>query len=330
MRRVVVTDGNVWPWLRDLADDRLSSLELTYVPWEDREAVRLALAGADAYVGVQFDARDADAGRQLEFVQITAAGVDHTAVDRLAPSIPVANSFGHGPSIAEHVLMVSLAVRRRLLETDASLRRGKWRSAYVDPSVAPMHTLADRRALVIGFGHIGRHVARALQGIGMQVTALRRTPGEDRGHADAGLVVGIDALDDHLPAAEVVVLACPLTESTRGLIDGRRIGLMRPDAILVNVARGPVVDEDALFEALHANRIAGAALDTWWESATTETRMPARRHFGQLRNVIMTPHYAATAVETYRDRALDVADDLADVLAGDAPRHAVRRTAADS
>lgn len=109
----------------------------------------------------------------------------------------------------------------------------------------------------------------------------------------------------------MVVLACPLTEDTRGLVGKRLIDLLGPTGILVNVSRGAVVDEAALFEALEDERLGAAAIDVWSAFATREPRMPSALPFHQLENVVLTPHYSATAQRTYRDRASIVTRNLA-------------------
>lgn len=165
--RVAVTDENVWPWLRGSTALANRPIELEYLPGTDRAAVRDRLSGATAYVGVFFDAELARAvGPDFRFLQVTAAGTDHIAIDELPTSVAVCNAYGHGRSIAEHVLMVLLAARRHLLWRDAELRQGRWRTRMVDPTAPVFRTLRDSTVGIIGFGHIGRSIAQLCRAVG--------------------------------------------------------------------------------------------------------------------------------------------------------------------
>ena len=144
--------------------------------------------------------------------------------------------------------------------------------------------LADRRLLVVGLGRIGREVARRARALGVHVTGIRRTfvGGDD---VDVDRVVAVEDLDDALGEAEVVCLTLPLLPETEGLIGSRELAAMRPGSILINIARGPVVDESALLEALVSGHLGGAALDVF-----TEEPLPSGHPFWSLPNVIVTPH----------------------------------------
>ncbi|GAA2448230.1 2-hydroxyacid dehydrogenase [Actinomadura vinacea] len=316
MTRVVVTDADVGPLLRDG-----DGIDLVRVALDDRALLEDELARADAYVGVHFDAGLARAvGPAFAFLQITAAGTDHVAVGDLPARVTVANAYGHGRSVAEHVLMVMIAARRGLLRRDAEMRRGRWRSRLHDPDCPTFSTLAGATVGIIGFGHIGRSIARLCDAIGMRTVALRGSArGRDATDPDAAWVGGADALDDLLREAAVVVVACPLTDRTRGLIGARELALLGPSGTLVNVGRGAVVDEAALYEALRDRTIAAAAIDVWTAPPGT---VPA---LAGLDNVIMTPHYSATADDTYRDRAAQVAANILRVHRGEPPHHIVRQ-----
>jgi glyoxylate/hydroxypyruvate reductase len=158
--------------------------------------------------------------------------------------------------------------------------------------------------LVVGLGEIGREVARLAEAFGMRVLSTRRNEGE---------------LDELLPRADSVVITLPLTTETRGLIDRRRIGLLKPGAILVNLGRGPVLDEDALIDALRSGRVRGAALDVF----ATEP-LPPDSPLWELDNVILSPHTAAQSIRE-NERIVELfADNLRRYLAGEELRSRIR------
>ncbi|AXG81505.1 2-hydroxyacid dehydrogenase [Streptomyces paludis] len=326
--RVVVTDENVGPYLRDSAELAARSVELVPLPFADRPRLLAGLGRADACVSVHFDAECAGAiGPGFRFLQITAAGTDHVPLDRLPGRVAVANAYGHGRSIAEHVLMVTLAARRQLLWRDAELRQGRWRTRMTDPTAPVFTTLPGTVVGIIGLGHIGRAVARLCRAAGMRPIGVRRSArGRDTADPDLEWTDGMAALDELTDACDVLVIACPLTEETRGIIDAARLRRLGARGTLVNVGRGAVVDERALYEALRDGTIAAAALDVWTTPATAPpgTAAPSPHPFTELDNVIVTPHCSGTADNTYQDRAAEVIENLLRRLDGADPRNLVQ------
>ncbi|NWL10334.1 hydroxyacid dehydrogenase [Paenarthrobacter nitroguajacolicus] len=314
MKKVVVTDPDVWPWLRERDDERFS---FVFIDYSQMAAVKEALSTAWAYVGVFLDESLArSVGSNFQVAQITAAGTEHIAIGSLPPGITVANAAGHGRSIAEHVLMVLLAARRQLLRVDSGLRAGLWANKIVAPEAAPaFRTLDDSTVGIVGFGHIGRSIAKLCQAVGLRVIAVSRSarPGDP----DAEWVAGMDRLPELLEHSDTIVLACPLTEETRGLIGRQELERLGSNGVLINVARGAVVDEKALFDALRDRVIASAAIDVWYKPVSSEpVSAPSTLPFGTLENIVMTPHYSATAADTYRERAKDVLETLTEAIEG--------------
>ncbi|PKW19171.1 2-hydroxyacid dehydrogenase [Saccharopolyspora spinosa] len=324
--RVAVTDENVWPWLRDSTALANQPIELEYLPGTDRAAVRDRLSGASACVGVFFDAELARAvGPDFRLLQVTAAGTDHIAIDELPTSVAVCNAYGHGRSIAEHVLMVLLAARRHLLWRDAELRQGRWRTRMVDPTAPVFRSLRDSTVGIIGFGHIGRSIAQLCRSVGMRPIAVRKSASSrDVSDPDAVWVAGMDALGDLLDESDVLVVACPLTDETRGLIAAPELKRLGSAATVVNVARGAVFNESDLYDALRQGTIANAALDVWTTPASADVVPPSPFPFAELDNVVMTPHFSATADDTYSERAEEVVENLVHLLDGTPLRNVVR------
>lgn len=223
-----------------------------------------ALAGADVVVCSSLSPQQASTAGRLKLVHVTGAGYDKISFPGLPPGAVVANTFHHARPIAEHVLMLTLMLSRNVLAADRALRGGSWKTIATDPDI-PFHpTLGGMTMGLVGLGSIGTEVARMASALGMDVRAVRRNPGASVPDGVAlSWVGGIHQLAELLEASDVVVVTAPLDASTRGMIGAAELAAMKPTALLINVARGPVVDQHALFEALQSQRIAGAGLDVW-------------------------------------------------------------------
>ncbi|MGA0121717.1 MAG: 2-hydroxyacid dehydrogenase [Gaiellales bacterium] len=185
-------------------------------------------------------------------------------------------------AVADHAIGLVLAVRHRIAENDRLVRAGGWEADdYLPLPSADVH---GARIGIVGLGAIGRAFARRARGFDAELGYA--TPRRLDGALEAEIGIRHLDLDDLLGWADIVSLHCPLTDETRGLLDARRIGLLRSDAVLVNTARGGVVDQDALIEALAAGRLAGAGLDVFAD----EPHVPAALR--ALPNVVLTPHVA--------------------------------------
>ncbi|HMO56772.1 MAG TPA: D-2-hydroxyacid dehydrogenase [Roseiflexaceae bacterium] len=243
---------------------------------------------------------------QLRWVHTPSAGVDHLFVPELIERrIMLTNSAGATAiPIAEFVLLFMLnhAKRGVLLNkpTDADWYRA---------DDASLGELFEKTLLIIGFGHIGAAIARRAAGFGMRVLAARRRPLP----VDwVDVVVGEHGWRDLLPEADYVVIAAPLTPATRGMFDAAAFAQMRPNAYLINIARGQIVDTDALLAALGERRIAGAGLD-----ALPEEPLPADHPLWRMPNVTITPHIAYSSPRT-RERILGIfGENLRRFVAGE-------------
>ncbi len=290
----------------------------------DWDAARIAdaIATVDVYVGSQLTEENARRARRLRLVHVVGAGYDGIPLKALGPDVTVANTHHHGRSIAEHVLMCVLMLSRRVLAADRELRAGRWRNVAVDSALPFGDTLRDRRIGVIGFGETGREIGRLCQAVGLGVRAVRRDPSAP---LPEGLrpdwVGGTERLPDLLAESDIVVVTVPLSAATRGLIGPAELAAMGPRSLLVNVARGPVVQEEALYEALSADTIAGAALDVWWAGPP---HVPSRLPFHALPNVVMTPHNSGHTEETFAARATDIAANINRLAQGDPLANVVR------
>lgn len=315
--------------LPDVATDLLNDagheirLHDTDLP-PSREQLTRLVAGADAVVSLLSDAIDVDvldaAGPQLRVVANYAVGLDNVDLETCrSRGIAVAHTPGVlDEATADLAWTLLLAVARRVLEGHRLVASERW------TGWAPLQLLGTelhgRRFGVVGLGRIGTAAARRARGFGMEVVYHARSRHE---RAEAELPARKASLDELLATSDVVSLHCPLTEATRHLIDARALATMKPSAILVNTARGEVVDEQALVEALGEGRIAGAGLDVFEREPRIHPRLPA------LPNVVLAPHLGSATVATREAMARLVADAVIGVLAGREPANLAVRPGVD-
>jgi D-3-phosphoglycerate dehydrogenase / 2-oxoglutarate reductase len=242
-------------------------------------------------------------GAGLDMIPVEAA----TEAGVLVANVPGANAV----TVAEHVIWTALALLRRYPEVDRDLRRQGWAGgrAHADGG----RELSGRTLGVVGMGNVGRALAGiARAGFGMTVLAHARRPDAV---PDGVAAAGLDGL---LEAADVLALCCPLTAETRGMIGAASLSRMRPGAILVNVARGPVVDEAALVAALRDGRLGGAAIDVF------DTQpLPPDHPLLDLPNVILTPHMAGITGESMLRMGQGVVAEARRVAAGELPERLI-------
>jgi D-3-phosphoglycerate dehydrogenase / 2-oxoglutarate reductase len=238
-------------------------------------------------------------GAGLDMIPVEAA----TKAGVLVANVPGVNAR----SVAEHVFLVTLALLRRFRAMDRDLRTVGWSAGRDHANFTG--ELFGRTVGIVGMGNVGREVAAvARNGFGLRVLANTRTPER------LPESIPFTDLDDLVAQSDVIVLSCPLTPDTRGLINGERIARMKPHALLVNVARGPVIDDDALIEALRGRRIGGAALDVF-----STQPLPSSHPYFAFENVIVTPHLAGITEESMARMGVGAAEEALRVLAGDLP-----------
>lgn len=246
-----------------------------------------------------------DSADDLRWVQAASAGVDHYDLDGLAErEIVLTNATGvHAQPIAEQVLGYLLAFERDLLKARDQQRDGLWRRFRGGE-------LAAKTVGIVGLGAIGTQVAELASAVGSTVIGTKRDPTDAPEAVDE--VFPASELETVLARSDYLVLACPLTDETEGLIGWSEIETMPAEAVLVNVARGDVVNEKALVEGLQQNRIAGAALDVFQEEP-----LPAGSPLWDLPNALVTPHMAGSTPEYYERVGEIVVDNFEAFREGD-------------
>jgi D-2-hydroxyacid dehydrogenase (NADP+) len=237
--------------------------------------------------------------RKLVFIQSISAGTDQYSREVLGNAgIRLASAQGvNERAVAEHAMALMLAMARKLPEARDHQTAHRWRG-MIAAIARREDELAGKTLLIVGMGRIGSRLARLAKAFDMRVIGLKRDPA--RGAEAADEVVAQSALLSVLPQADFVALTCPLNDATRGLIDSRALAAMKPTATLINVARGRVVDEPALIDALRGEKIAAAALDCVWDEP-----LPAASPLWDLPNVLITPHTAGET-QRYEDNVLDL------------------------
>jgi phosphoglycerate dehydrogenase-like enzyme len=283
--------------------ERLPGAEIVRAQPEELARV---LIDADAVVCNRLSLEDTRDAQRLRLVQATSAGADRVDPAALPRGCALCNAYEHEDAIAEWVLMAVLALTRHLLEYDQGLRSGDWSRDL------PLERELRGRVLgAIGYGHIGRRVVELGRAFGMDAVAVTRSPTPER--AEGLRWIGSpDDLDRLFAEADVAVVAVPLAPETAALVGATQLDLLGPEGYLANVARGGIVQEQALYEALRDRRIAGAALDVWWQypESRNAAAMPSQYRFHELDNVVMTPHVSGRSEGTRVGRAEFVVEQL--------------------
>jgi phosphoglycerate dehydrogenase-like enzyme len=271
---------------------------------DDADAARLAaaLAEADIAVGVSWRAGFPPSPR-LRLLQCFATGVDRINLAAVPPGVTLCNVFGHEEPIAEYVMMTMLALTHRLFHSVLSFRAGSW-EAGLQGGGTRHGELLGKTIGIVGYGRIGRELAHRAAPFGVRLLAANRSPAADAGPVER--VYPLAELDRMLPECDVVVIAAALAPETKGLFDARRVALLKPGALLINIARGEIIDEEALYAALRNGRLGGAAIDVWWRypTAAEPQPRPSRFPFHELPNALITPH-CATFTEGTAERRFD-------------------------
>lgn len=281
-----------------------------------------ALGSADIVmawmIGVELQGRDEFARLEgTRLVQLLSAGIDQVPLDLVPRGVPVAcNAGAYAGPMAEHVLAMTLSLAKHLSQRHAQLRAGIFDQHSVNPEIR------GSVVCVVGYGGIGRASAALFGCLGARIWAITRSGNPESG---AEWVGTLDDLDEALASADVVVLSIPLTKRTRGLLGARELSLMKPDAILVNVARGAIVDEAALYEHLLAHPAFQVGIDTWWDEPRGQEVFSPRFAFLDLPNVLGSPHNSGMTPSSFVRAAREAAGNIARALRNEQVAHLVDR-----
>jgi phosphoglycerate dehydrogenase-like enzyme len=250
--------------------------------------------------------------------QSMAAGVDQVPFDQLPDGVAVASNAGaYADPMSEHVLAMALALAKRLPQNHAAMAKGGF------DRQTPTKAIRGSVVGVLGFGGIGQSTGRLFRTLGARVHAVNTS-----GHTPEPVewVGTLRDLDTVLGAADILVVSLPLTRATHGLIGARELSLMKSDAILVNVARGAIVDEGALYQHLRSNPTFSVGIDAWWEEPASDEPFTTGRPFFELPNVLASPHNSANTGHSLAAAARLAAENIARYLRGEPALHLIDRS----
>jgi phosphoglycerate dehydrogenase-like enzyme len=281
----------------------------------DTKAHQETYAGAEVMVSSRYGA-GLPALASLRLFQVPGAGIDDVDMARLAPGVSVCNCSGHEVAIGEYVLAAMLRHTVPMNHADAQLRLGEW--AYWSARAGSLHgELAGRTIGILGYGHIGKHIADLAKALGMRIIVANRGAVPPVSPIFASYT--LDHVAEFCGEADFIVCALPDVPATTGLLGEEAFAAMRPHAVVINVGRGPVIDEDALFAALSEKRIGGAVIDTWYvypPAGESSGVLPAHRPFHLLDNVTMTPHMSGWTDGMVARRRQTIATNIECIAAG--------------
>lgn len=253
----------------------------------------------------------------VAFMQLLSAGVDHLNLTRIPAGLVVTSNVGaYARPMAEHALAMVLALTKRLFIHHEKLKHG------VFDQLSENKALFGAKAAILGFGGIGKAVARLLRPFGVKILALNRSGKSDE---PVDFLGTLNDLDGVLQEADIVVVSLPLNRSTRGLIGKRELNLMKPDAVMVNVARGEIVEERALYEHLKATPTFMAGIDAWWTEPFKQGRFELNYPFFELPNVLGTPHNSGLVPGSLIEAVQKASENILRFLTGGPLEGVVRR-----
>jgi phosphoglycerate dehydrogenase-like enzyme len=321
VRTIAVTfDGG--PALQAVVQDVLDgSADLAFVSGLSEDERRRVLGSAEVMlswnIGRELEPGTFAAAERLRLLQLLSAGVDHVPFGDIPASITVASNVGaYAEPMAEHVLAMALALAKHLPQRHAELAHGEFKqwihNRMIDGSVCG----------ILGFGGIGKATGRRFRALGARIYAVNTTGSTDE---PVDFVGTLHDLDTVLEASDVLVIALPLTKETRGLIGRRELSVMKPDAILVNVARGAIVEEEALYEHLRSHGDFAAAIDAWWQEPFGGGDFRIDEPFFELPNLLGSPHNSAIVPGIEAQAVRRAAENVLQYLQGKPVSGVVRR-----
>lgn len=296
-----------------------TAARVVYLPDISADGRAAALAGADVVMArdtsKELQPGEAALMRSARLIQFITAGVDYIPLADLPPDLPVAcNGGAYAEPMAEHALAMTLAALKRLFVEHSKLAAGTFDQFRTN------RMLAGSVCGILGFGGIGVATARVMRALDAKVHAINRRGATSEFVDWIGTNADIDQL---LAASDILILSVPLTPATNGLIGRRELARMKKDAVLVNLARGEIVDESALFTHLKETPEFTACIDAWWVEPVRHGHFRMDHDFMSLPNVIASPHNSAS-VARWRNVALRRAvDNVSRVLKGKPPHHLV-------
>ena len=297
-------------WFSERLRGEFPQLEVVHLPNYDR--VTEEIADADIAISWSLRGEQIKVAKKLRWIHSTAAAVHQLMTPELVASdIVVTNARDvHGPVVAEHAIALALALAKRLPQAVKHQQEKHWAQQDLWNAQPRPRELSGATMVIVGAGGIGRPLAKLAKALGMRVIAVREHP--ERGSEVADTIYGFSQLGWALSEGDFVVLAVPVTPRTHHLMNATRLAQLKPDAYLINVGRGVLIDEEALVQALRGRSFAGAALDV-----TTEEPLPPESPLWHMENVFITPHIAGLTERMWERHLVHYTENLRHYLAGE-------------
>jgi phosphoglycerate dehydrogenase-like enzyme len=310
------------PALHSAVEQLLANLgSLAFLSEFDNTAREGALRSADAVMAWnpsrELGDLPADALGSVRFLQLLSAGADHVRFHELPDSLVVASNVGaFAEPMAEHIVAMTLALAKQLPQKHAELAGGEFQQR------PPTRRIKGMVVGILGLGGIGKATAGLMRGLGMRIHAVNTSGRTDE---DVEFIGTLDDLDTLLRGSDVVVISLPLTKATRGLLGRRELEVMKPDGILINPARGAIVEQEALYQHLRANPEFTAGIDAWWTEPFGGREFRLDFPFLELPNVLGSPHNSAIVPGIEEAAARRAAENVARFLRGESVTGVVQR-----
>ncbi len=297
-------------WFAERLQDEFPQLNVVHLP--DYKRVDEEITDAEIAVAWSVRPSQITVAKKLRWIHSPAAAVHQLIVPELVNSdIVLTNAREvHGPVVAEHVIALIFALAKKIPDAARLQEKHEWGQQRMWDERPRVREVAGATVGLVGLGSIGRAVARSAKAQGMRVVTVREHP--EKGSEDADAVFGPAQIDEVFRQADHIVLAVPVTDSTKGIANAGRLALMKPDACLINVGRGPLVDEAALATALREKKIGGAALDVF-----PKEPLAADSPLWDLPRLLITPHTAALTDKLWERHYALFSENLRRYLAGE-------------
>jgi phosphoglycerate dehydrogenase-like enzyme len=302
---------NVPDWFAERLQQKFPQVNVVHLP--DYKRMDDEVLDAEILIAWSVRPQQITAAKKMRWIHSTAAAVHQLIFPELVHSdIILTNAREvHGPVVAEHVIALIFALAKKIPDSVRLQEKHVWGQQILWDELPHIREIADATVGMVGLGSIGRPVVRSAKALGMRVIAVREHP--EKGSEGADAVFGPTQIDDVFRQADYIVLAAPVTDSTKAIVNAERLALMKPDACLINVGRGQLVDEPALAAALREKKIGGAALDVF-----PKEPLVADSPLWDVPNLLITPHTAALTDKVWERQYALFSENLRRYLKGEA------------
>ncbi len=325
MKVLVPYPENTAEVIRDILGDAATVVQ------SNRDAESMLAVGGDADIvtGGRIPSEYIRKAEKLKMIQAFGAGIDviDLKVVLEQENLLLCNNHINAAEVAEYAIMLLLAAAKHIIISDGEFRSGDWNMAWGGPR--PNLEIRNKTCLLLGLGNIGTAIAEQLKGFNVKIMAVTRTGAISQTDL-VDEIVSINEVETIIGKADFVILSLPLTHQSKGLVDKKFLDGMKSTALLVNISRGAIIVETALYDALKEEGIAGAALDVWWdypEKYRGSGKFPSENvPFHELSNVVLSPHRAAYSKNIMHDQIRFVGENILRFIKGETPHNIVDLT----